>query len=66
MSSLDEHHDHLAEFQALFRSYSRAHGTFQITKAIAETGKKKGNSRKVEVRVTKTGCRKRKGKKAAW
>ena len=47
MSSLSKHQDQLAQFQALFLSYSKAHGIFEITGVDAQTGKIKGNARTI-------------------
>ena len=47
MSSLSKHQDQLAQFQALFLSYSKAHGIFEITGVAAQTGKIKGNARTI-------------------
>ncbi len=47
MGSPSEHRDQLAQFQALFFSYSRAYGSFHITETNAETGKKNGVSRTI-------------------
>ena len=47
MSGLSEQQDQLAQFQALFPSYSQAHGIFEITGVDAQTGKIKGNARTI-------------------
>jgi len=47
MSSLGEYRDHLHRFQALFPSYSQAHGTFEIKGPDPQTGKKNGKARTV-------------------
>ena len=47
MSGLSEQQDQLALFQALFPSYSQAHGIFEITGVDAQTGKIKGNARTI-------------------
>ena len=47
MSDLSEHRDQLPVFQALFPSYSQAHGLFHITDTNAETGKKKGTAKTI-------------------
>ncbi|MBK18787.1 MAG: hypothetical protein CMM52_08110 [Rhodospirillaceae bacterium] len=47
MSGLSEQQDQLAQFQALFPSYSQAHGIFEITGVDAQTGKIQGNARTI-------------------
>ena len=47
MSGLSEQQDQLAQFQALFPAYSRAHGIFEITGVDAQTGKIQGNARTI-------------------
>ena len=52
MSSLRKHQDQLAQFQALFPSYPKAHGIFEIKETDPQTGKIKGNARTIRCGAT--------------